>query len=76
MAEEFAKQQERSTCAAARISADQPGERDFMTSMNVAEFYAGIGGFHYAFLESSLSNGRSDIVASIDINTNTTAISA
>ena len=76
MAEELAKQQERSTCAAARISADQPGKTDFTTSIRVAEFYAGIGGFHYAFLESGLSNGRSDIVASIDINTNTTAIYA
>ena len=52
---ELAKLQERSTCAAARISADQQGKRYFTTSIKVAEFYAGIGGFHYAFLESDLS---------------------
>jgi len=40
----------------------------------VAEFYAGIGGFHYALLDSGHS--QSEIVASVDINTNTTAIYA
>ncbi len=43
----------------------------------VAEFYAGIGGFHYAFLQSGTSSSTPEedgVVASIDVNTNTTAI--
>ena len=43
-------------------------------SLRVAEFYAGIGGFHYALLDSG--HNQSEIVASVDINTNTTAVYA
>lgn len=39
--------------------------------LKVVEFYAGIGGYHYALRESGVSG---EIVASIDINTNTTRV--
>ena len=39
--------------------------------LKVVEFYAGIGGYHYALRESGV---RGEIVASIDINTNTTRV--
>ena len=42
-----------------------------MAALRIAEFYAGIGGFHYALKESGV---RGDIVASMDINTNTRAV--
>ena len=47
-------------------------------SLKVAEFYAGIGGFHYALRAAGLSTRKinAKIVASIDINTNTSSIYA
>lgn len=47
-------------------------------SLRVAEFYAGIGGFHYALRKSGVSTkgGKAEVIASIDINTNTTSIYA
>lgn len=39
--------------------------------LKVVEFYAGIGGFHFALKESGVGG---EIVASIDINTNTTKV--
>ena len=42
-----------------------------MERLRVIEFYAGIGGFHHALLESGVD---ATVVASIDINTNTNAV--
>ena len=39
--------------------------------LRVMEFYAGVGGTHYAFLASGINF---EIVASIDINTNTNRV--
>ena len=39
--------------------------------LKIVEFYAGIGGFHCALRESGV---RGEIVASVDINTNTTKV--
>ena len=41
--------------------------------LRVVEFYAGIGGFHYALRESGV---KGEIIASIDINTNTVKVYA
>lgn len=49
---------------------------EILTSLKVAEFYAGIGGFHYALRAAGLGKRKAEIVASIDINTNTTSIYA
>ena len=42
-----------------------------MSSLRVVEFYAGAGGFHFSLQRSSI---LFDIVASIDINTNTNQV--
>ena len=44
---------------------------DMMESLRVIELYAGIGGFHHALLEAGVD---ATVVASIDINTNTTSV--
>lgn len=40
-------------------------------NLKVVEFYAGIGGFHYALLESGIAG---EVIASVDINTNTSKV--
>lgn len=50
------------------MASQEAAPRDLL---KIVEFYAGIGGFHCALRESRV---RGEIVASIDINTNTTKV--